>query len=65
MSEEQKAAYIIAQSSAALIEALGMVAENAFRQSNGNSIMYGEASFNAVINKYGIHHNSVLGLFHE
>jgi hypothetical protein len=65
MTEEQNAAYVFSQSACALIEAMGMVAENAHRQQCGNSIAYGEEAFNALINKYGIHHNAVVTAFGE
>ena len=39
---------------AALIEAMGMMAENQFRISNGGSPAYGEESFNILINKHNI-----------
>lgn len=63
MSEEQQAAYIIAQSVCAMIEAMGMQSENTQRLHRGESIAYGEDAFNVVIEKYGIHHNAVIGFF--
>jgi nitrous oxidase accessory protein NosD len=65
MTNEQKAAYVQAQAAAALIEAMGMAAENMQRSHQGASIAYDEKAFLAIIEKYGIHHNSVIGLFHS
>ncbi len=44
----------------ARIEMEGMIAENAWRQSNGESPAYGVEQFNALIEKHGIHHNAIL-----
>lgn len=63
MTEEQNAAYVSSQSACALIEAMGMVAENTHRQQCGKIIVYGEEAFNALINKYGIHHNAIVTTF--
>ncbi len=65
MTEEQNAAYVFSQSICALIEAMGMVAENTHRQQCDKSIAYGEETFNALIEKYGIHHNAVLTTYRE
>jgi len=64
MTEEQKAAYVNAQATAALIEAMGMAAENMQREQHGQSIAYNEKAFQDVIEKWGIHHNAVIRLFH-
>ena len=63
MSEEQQAAYIMAQAAGALIEALGMMSENLQRLHSRNSITYTEGVFNELIDRYGISHNSVLTFF--
>lgn len=63
MTPEQQAAYVISQSVSALIEAMGMTAENRHRLSVGNSVAYGEEAFQAVIERYGIQHNAILSLF--
>ena len=60
MSDEQNAAYVNAQVACAMIEAMGMQAENQQRAHRGESIAYAEDHFNALITKYGIHHNAVL-----
>lgn len=63
MTPEQQAAYVIAQSHAAMIEAMGMVAENQHRTMNGMSIAYGAEAFQDLINRYGISHNAVISFF--
>lgn len=65
MTEEQNAAYIFSQSACALIEAMGMVAENTHRQRCDKRIAYGDGDFNKLISKYGIHHNAVITTFGE
>ena len=65
MTPEQKAAYVQAQAASALIEAMGMQAENKRREQQGLSMAYGEEQFDALINKYGIHHNATVGFFLE
>jgi len=64
MTEEQKAAYIIAQAACAMIEALGLQAENIHLAAVGKGT-YGEEAFNAIINRYGIHNNACITLFHD
>jgi len=65
MTAEQKAAYIFAQSVAALAEIEGMKAENMKRETQKLSMAYDEDSFLAVIARYGINHNSVVGFFNK
>lgn len=60
MNEEQRAAFLIAQAAAGMIEALGMVATNQERTANGHTIAYDEAAFSAVIDHYGLHHNAAV-----
>lgn len=64
MTPEQKAAYVISQSVCAMVEAMGMQAENQQRTNRGLSIAYGEEAFAAVLEKYGVHHNAVHGYTH-
>ena len=59
---EQRAAYVNSQAACALIEALGMVADNLHRQSLGETIAHDGEAFSKLIERYGIHHNGVLGL---
>ena len=63
MTPEQQAAYVFAQSVSALIEALGMIGENLDRARRNESPAWRNEEFNGLINKYGIHHNAVIGLF--
>lgn len=57
---ETAAAYVISQSVAALIEAMGMHAENQHRLSLNESVAYGEEAFNSLIEASGIYHNNVV-----
>lgn len=59
MAGNDNAAYVTAQAACAMIEAMGMVAENQQRQHRGESMAYTEHAFNKLIEKYGIHHNAV------
>lgn len=63
MTPEQEAAYVNAQAACALIDMQGMVAENAAREHIGLSPIYRMEEFNALITRYGIHHNAVMGRF--
>lgn len=65
MTDEQKGAYVHAMATAAYAEIEGMKAENELRALNGESPAFGLTEFQSVIQKYGIDHNGVLGLFHE
>lgn len=65
MRADQAAAYVFSQAVAALAEIQGMDAENRLREIQGASPAYGESAFANVISKYGIDHNSVIGLFRE
>jgi len=60
MDKDQRIAYINAMVVCAQIEAMGMQAENKYREECGKQIAYDEKSFMDVINKYGIHHNAVI-----
>ena len=62
MTDEQKAAYIQAMIACVNVEVAAMQAENTHRLNCGNSIAYGEEAFLALIEKYGVHHNAVLGV---
>lgn len=64
MNEEQRAAFLISQSAAAMIEALGMVAANQERTANGYTIAHDEAAFQNVIARHGIGHNDALNGLH-
>lgn len=55
-----EAAKLIANSSAALIEAMGMMSENIERANRGESLAYTEEAFNKVVTDNGIDYNSVI-----
>jgi hypothetical protein len=55
-----EAAKLIANSSAALIEAMGMMSENIERANRGESLAYTEEAFNKVVMDNGIDYNSVI-----
>lgn len=55
-----EAAKLIANSSAALIEAMGMMSENIERANRGESLAYTEETFNKVVMNNGIDYNSVM-----
>lgn len=63
MNEMQQAAYIIAQAACAQVEAIGMASTNATMLAMGNGPKYLTEDFEALIEKYGIHHNAVIALF--
>ncbi len=65
MDASERIAYINAMVVCAQIEAEGMKAENQYRVSGGESIAYGKEQFDSLIEKYGIHHNAVLGYLRE
>ena len=64
MTDEQKAAYLNAQAVCAMAEIEAMKAENWMREMHGYTIANGEEEFLAVPDKYSLHHNSVMTLFH-
>lgn len=64
MTNEQKAAYVMAQAAAANAEVAAMQAANQYREMQGHTIAYDEAAFLSMIDKYQLHHNDVLGMFH-
>lgn len=55
-----EAAKLIANSSAALIEAMGMMSENIERANRGESLAYTEEAFNKVVMNNRIDYNSVM-----
>ena len=59
-SRIMEAAKLIANSSAALIEAMGMMSENIERANRGESLAYTEEAFNKVVTDNGIDYNSVI-----
>lgn len=65
ITPEQQAAYIFAQSVSALIEAIGMLSSNLYRIKSGLFPLFPRDEFNALIAKYGIGHNAVLGFYQQ
>jgi len=61
MTPEQQAAYVFAQSVAALAEVEGMKAENMIRESQGHSMTYDHGAFLEVIDRYQLHHITSFG----
>lgn len=64
MTPEQQAAYVNAMTACALIEAMGMQAENEQRKAIGCSMAYTEEAFQKLLDRYPIHHNAVLNTFY-
>jgi hypothetical protein len=60
MNEEQRAAFLISQSVCAMIEAMGMQAENMQREREEYLMAFGSLSFNSLIEKYGLGHNAAI-----
>lgn len=60
MDKEQRIAFVIAQSTAAQIHALGMAAENKQREVEGKSMAYTEREFVTLINCYRLEENDVV-----
>jgi len=57
---DKEIAYILSQSVCALIEAMGMAAENKQREIQGDSPAFSKEHFDNLINQYGIHHSGVV-----
>jgi len=62
MTDEQKAAYIYSQSICAQIEMEAMKVANIEKQTPG--VKYGESDFRAIVDRFVIGHNDVLGIFY-
>jgi hypothetical protein len=60
MNEEQRAAFQIAQASCAMIEALGMLADNQQATIRGETAPFHKANFDDLIDRYGIGHNAAV-----
>lgn len=60
MTREENLLYFKMQMLQAEIEMNGMIAENKYRESIGQSIAYGEESFAHIIKKYDILHNAFM-----
>lgn len=59
---EGRAAYINAMTASAMIEAMGMAAEN---DQHSENQPYQKKDFDALIEKYGIHNNGVITLLNR
>lgn len=64
MDVTQRAAYVFAMAVGGLIESMGMFAENQDRLSKGHSIAFDYVAFQKVADDRGLHHNSILTIFH-
>lgn len=60
MNNEQRVAFINSQVTCAMIEAMGMQAENRQREIQQESPAFVADDFNRLQIKYGIDHNSVI-----
>lgn len=56
----KQAAFLNSQTACAMIEAMGMQALNKQREAQGLSMAYDDEAFFALIDKYGIGHNTAL-----
>lgn len=65
MSDEQKAAYVMAQVALFNARIAGMVAENQMRTHRGEAPAYVEGDFVKAAEDSGIHHNAVVGIFYS
>lgn len=65
MNENQKAAFVQSQVACAMIEAMGMQAENEQRKITGNSMAFDQIAFLDLIDRYKIGHNDVLNYLHN
>jgi hypothetical protein len=60
MTDEQKAAYVIAQAACLMAKVAGMQAENWLADGK----KYAEKDFDNAVLESGCYHNAVIGLFH-
>ena len=60
-----KVTFLNSQIACAMIEAMGMQAENEQRKMFGNSLAYVEDDFQRLIGKYGLGQNSVITYLQE
>ena len=65
MNADEAVAYVYSQSVCALIELEAMKAANRDRQGRCEADAYDEKAFFDLIERYGIHHNGVIGIFRE
>ncbi len=60
-TSEQRSAYVVSQAACAMIEAMGMQAQNEYRKHIGEAPEYLLKDFENLISKYGVDHNSTIG----
>jgi hypothetical protein len=60
MDEQARAALLIANAAAAMIEAMGLAAENQKRIHIGEAPVYHSGHFLSLIDNYGIDHNAAI-----
>lgn len=65
MTKQQAAAYVFAQSVAALAAIEGSKAANVERERNGYALAYDEGAFADIAADFGITHNQIMALFAE
>ena len=65
MTPEQKVAYVMSQSVAAMAEIESMKAANRLRADNNFADAYGEEAFAQIADRFGIGHNAVIELFRD
>lgn len=52
--------WLLADAAAALVEAMGMMAENMDREQRGEPIAYKEDNFNAILDNRGLRYNDII-----
>lgn len=65
MTDEKNVAIVISSSARAMIEAMGMQAENKIREHRGEAMAYNEEAFDSIITANGIDWNSVMVLLNR
>ena len=65
MNENQQASYVFSEAISAMIEAMGMQAENQKRAIEGQSPAYTMKEFTKLQEQYCIGHNSVISFFQK
>jgi len=65
MDKDQRAAFLNSQSVCAMIEAMGMQADNKQREFKGEAVAYPKEAFDGLQVKYGISHNQATALLME
>lgn len=63
MTEEQKAAVVMARSASAICDALGLMADNMKARLDGKPAPFGRAAFKDIVTQYGLEHDTVMKFF--